>query len=229
MILAFPGASLWLWHLLGLFYDCDTSWGLSDSDTSSFLYNCGTSWKPLWLWHFLGLSMIVALPGVCLWLWHFLVSMIVALSGVPLWLWYFLGHLFDCDTSWGFSLWNFLGFSMIVTLPGDSVIVTPPGGLSMNVTLPRASLWLWHILGFNCDSLGPNIVAFHGTSMIVTLPVASLRDTNWGLSRIVVAKHFLGHLYDYELPGASIWLWHFIWRCLYNWHFLGPFYDYDTS
>ena len=39
-----PGGPLWLWQFVGSFYECDTSWGLTD---------CDTSW---------GLSMIVALP-----------------------------------------------------------------------------------------------------------------------------------------------------------------------
>ena len=93
-----PGASL-LWHFLGLLSDCETSLGLSMTDTSwGLIMIVKLPWASLWLWNLLRphytsllgplyeceiswvLLMIVTLPAASYWLRHFL---------GPLWLWHF--------------------------------------------------------------------------------------------------------------------------------------------
>ena len=93
-----PGASLWLWHFLGLICDCETSWW----HLPGSLYDCGNFWD---------LLMIVTFYQVSLWLRHFLgplndydtsqgLSMIMTLLVGSIWLWHFLRLLYHHSEIW---------------------------------------------------------------------------------------------------------------------------------
>ena len=200
MIVTFPVTSLWLWHILGPHYECDTSWDLSMIETlpggSIIVELPGAS---SCLWDLIDLSMIVAFPvplidcnpsWTSLWLWYF--------KG-PLWLWHFLGSLYDWHTHWGRCMIAALPCTSLGTLYDCDTL----WGISMIVTLPWESLWVRQFLGplYDCGTSWTALWLRHSLKPLYDC------DTSWDLSMIVT------------LPGTGLWL-----R-----DSLGPLYDCDTS
>ena len=107
----------------------------------------------------------------------------------------------------------------------------------MIVTLPGASLWLWHFLEplYDCE-----------ISLVLSMIVKSAGATLQDLSMIATRP---GPFITVKLPGSSLWLWHFLrpfcdfvltvpstslwlWHILGSiwwWHFLGLLYNWAAS